>query len=56
MIAFKSGQRIKFPNNDIVAYFDSITYENGEPIIYYYDEDDQLKTMRGVDLEDCKHC
>lgn len=57
MIAFKPGQRIKFPppHDDIVAYFDSITYENGEPIIYYYDENDVYSVLQGIDLSDCKH-
>ena len=56
-IAFKPGQKIKFPPpfDEIIAYFQSIRYETGTPIIGYLDENDEYAEMKGFDLLDCSH-
>jgi len=55
--AFKPGQKFKFPppNDHIIAYFESIRYENGEPIIGYYDDNDEYSEMKGYDLHEIDH-
>jgi len=56
-VAFSSGQKIKFPSphDNIIAYFEYIRYEKGEPIIGYSNDDLELKEMRGYHLFDIQH-
>jgi len=55
--AFRPGQKIKFPFpfNHIDAYFESIRFENGEPIIGYRDENGEYSEMVGLDLSEISH-
>lgn len=56
-IAFRPGQRIILPgpHENTIAYFESIAYQDGEPIISYYNDRDELCEVVGYDLLDCKH-
>ncbi len=55
-VAFGPGQKIKFPEPmEGVFYFDSIRYEQGEPVIRVFTEDDEAREIKGYDLWDISH-
>jgi hypothetical protein len=55
-IAFSSGQRFKFPNNNNVYVFISIRFDDkGSPLITYADENEDEYVKEGIFLSDLVH-
>ena len=54
-IAFSSGQRFKFPDDDNVFTFISIRFEYNDPIISYANENGEECEARGFYLSDLTH-
>lgn len=51
-VAFQCGNRFKFPDDDTVYEFWYLDYQNGEPVVGYYDENGNGKAKIGFHLSD----
>jgi len=55
-IAFRSGQRFKFKDNDEVFTFISIRFDgHGQPVITYVDKNEEEHESDGYYLSDLVH-
>lgn len=55
-IAFKQGNRFRFPDDETVYEFWYIEYLKGEPVVRYYDEIGNSLARVGFDLMDLIRC
>lgn len=55
-IAFRSGQKFRFPDDDNVYTFISISFDgHGQPVITYADENEEEHESDGYFLSDLVH-